>query len=112
VFFGQSAYFAAIVLFQCNNIFLSKTSRTPLFYSPFNKLLLFAVVISLLVLVCVLYMPRINVLFGGRALSFFLVGTPSLLFSVLAGVWSEIRKLLIFQKGKSGNNWFAKQIAW
>lgn len=63
--------------------------------------------------IVLLYVPGINGVFGGRALDFFLLGIPGLMFSMTLLIWEETRKMLLNLDTNNGNpNWWSKNLLW
>lgn len=60
------------------------------------------VLASTILLIFLLYVPKVNSVFGGRPLSFFILGVPGLGFSMLLLLWEETRKMLINQNNNKG----------
>lgn len=87
MYYGQSAYFVAIVMVQWSNIISCKSRKASFIYSSINKVMLLGILVETSICVFLLYVPGVNTVFGGRQLSFFLVGTPGLCFSVLLLLW-------------------------
>jgi sodium/potassium-transporting ATPase subunit alpha len=114
VYYGQSSYFVAIVMVQWSNIISCKSRKASFIYSEFNKIMLLGIFTETCIFLFLLYVPGVNTVFGGRALDFFLLGTPGLCFSVLLLLWVETRKALINhrKKGQSTPNWFERHCLW
>ena len=70
------------------------------------------IVLETVLMIFLLYAPTVNAVFGGRPLSFWLLGVPGLGFSMLLLGWEEMRKFLINNNLVGQKQWFQKHVYW
>ncbi len=73
----------------------------------------FGVLTETIVFIFLLYVPKVNEVFGGRPLNFFILGLPGLGFSMFLLLWEESRKFLINLDTNNGKpNWWQRNLLW
>lgn len=98
---AQTAYFVSLVVCQIFNLLACKTRKVSLFHHGMtNKMVNFAIVISLFLAVLLTYIPGMDVAFGTRPFRvlYWLIPIP---FGCVIFAWSEIRKWLGRRNPKS-----------
>lgn len=118
--YGQTAFFAAIVVAQAFTIFVCKTRVLSLFqHGNGNNVLLLSIVLEFMVACVIIYVPLFQHGFGVRPLKFWhwLPGVPFGLFII---AYDEIRKWFIRKdlyasrkaEGEQGSNGVKKIASW
>lgn len=65
------------------------------------------IIFETILTVFLLYVPKVQDIFGGRPLPFWLFGVPAFTFSAFLLIWDETRKYLT-----RSTNWFLKYALW
>ncbi len=103
-----TAFFAAIVVCQIANVFISRTRRQSLFRTGLftNWFLWLGIVVEIGFLCIIIYLPQTQAFFGTQPLSAFelLLGLP---FAIFIFFFDEIRKLLLRKKVAMAEKYFA-----
>ncbi|KAL4473895.1 hypothetical protein ABPG74_022759 [Tetrahymena malaccensis] len=102
----QSVYFVTIILQQWFHVIACKTRSTSFVKSAYNILMLQGMVFQTLLAVFLLYVPGVQIVFGGRPI-FFWLWTSCISFTILLLIYEEIRKFCC-RKYK----WFYKYCYW
>jgi len=103
-----TAFFAAVVVCQIANVFISRTRRQSLFRTGLfsNKFLWLGVFVEVVGLGIIVYLPQTQAFFGTQPLSGFelMLGLP---FAIFIFFFDEIRKLLLRKKVAVAEKYFA-----
>ncbi len=103
-----TAFFAAIVVCQIANVFISRTRRQSLFRTGLfsNKFLWVGVLVEVMFLGIIVYLPQTQAFFGTQSLSGFelMLGLP---FAIFIFFFDEIRKLLLRKRVAVAEKYFS-----
>jgi len=103
-----TAFFAAVIVCQIANVFVSRTRRQSLFRTGLftNKFLWLGVLVEVVFLEIIVYLPQTHVFFGTQPLSGLelMLGLP---FAIFIFFFDEIRKLLLRKKVAIAERYFA-----
>jgi len=103
-----TAFFAAVILCQMANVFISRTKKQSLFRTGLfsNKFLWLGLFVEVTFLGIIVYMPQTQAFFGTQPLSAFelLLGLP---FAIFIFFFDEIRKLLLRKRVAMAEKYFA-----
>jgi len=103
-----TAFFAAVVVCQIANVFISRTRRQSLFRTGLfsNKFLWLGVFVEVMGLGMIVYLPQTQAFFGTQPLNGFelMLGLP---FAIFIFFFDEIRKLLLRKKVVIAEKYFA-----
>jgi len=111
---GQTAFFAAIVITQLSNVVTCKSKRQSFIFTTVNPVIFYGQIMELGVVCFLLYTPGVLKVFGARELDGLKLIGPGCVFSALLLCWDETRKKVI-RSSKPENGvpgWFEDNLLW